>query len=208
MSKGRLEVEIKLPVASGAAGRRLLRRLGAKPLGRVHEMNTLYDTPEGTLGRSSRLLRVRRLQVAGRGRRSGAGKRAGRGNPLPGILTFKAPAEGGRYKVREELELVIDAPERAERILEALGFRPWFRYEKYRASYRLPGLPRLSVELDETPVGDYFELEGARQSIDRAARRMGYGPQDYVTASYFELFLRERERRDLEENAMLFSARK
>jgi adenylate cyclase class 2 len=205
MSKGRLEVEIKLPVASSAAARRLLRRLGAKPLGRVYEMNTLYDTPEGTLGSSGRLLRVRRLRVAGRG---GAGKRARRANPPPGLLTFKAPAEGGRYKVREELELAVDAPERAERILEALGFRPWFRYEKFRTSFRLPGLPRLSVELDETPVGVYFELEGARQSIDRAARRMGYGPRDYITASYFELFLRERGQRGLAANAMLFSARK
>lgn len=205
MSKSRLEVEIKLAVASGAAARRLLRRLGAEPLGRVHESNTLYDTPQGTLGRSGRLLRVRRLRVAGR---SGAGKRAGRPKPPPGVLTFKAPAEGGRYKVREELEMAIAAPERAERILEALGFRPWFRYEKFRSSFRLPGLPRLSVELDETPVGVYFELEGARRSIDRAARRMGYAPGDYLTASYFDLFRRERRRRGLRPGAMLFSARK
>ena len=77
-------------------------------------------------------------------------------------------------------------------ILKAIGLVPWFRYEKYRSSYRLPGLGSLKVELDETPAGDFLELEGGRGAIDRAANLLGYGAADYINRSYGSLW---RERR-------------
>lgn len=206
MARGRLEIEVKLRVASAGEARRLLREGRARRLGTVHELNTLYDTPDGALGHSKRLLRLRRLRSVSPTTRP-TGRKA-REHAERGILTFKGPAEGGKYKVREELELKLDHPGRAGQILEALGFQAWFRYEKYRSTYRLPGLADLLVELDETPVGDFFELEGSRRSIDRAAKRMGYRPDDYLTVSYYEIFLQERDRRGLPRDAMLFSARK
>ena len=203
-----LEIEIKLRVADAAAARRLLRRLGAQPLGRVHEWNTLFDTPENALGRSGRLLRVRHLKKMGSSGARAGSRGHGKPHPSSGVLTFKAPAEGGPYKARLEVEAAIDPPTRAESILESLGFRPWFRYEKFRTTFRLPGLPRLAVELDETPIGVFFELEGPRNSIDRAAKCLGYAPGDYLTASYYELFQSERDRLGLAANAMLFPSKK
>ena len=73
-----------------------------------------------------------------------------------------------------------------------MGLSPCFRYEKYRSTYRLPGLPGLLVELDETPIGDFLELEGDSASIDRAAALLGFGPGDYITKSYGILFLEQR----------------
>ncbi|HVB33383.1 MAG TPA: class IV adenylate cyclase [Patescibacteria group bacterium] len=209
-----MEIEIKLPVIQPAMARRRLRRLGAKTLGRVHERNTLFDTPANALKRSGRLLRVRSIEKAGPPGRGRARSRAGTAGPgarsITGLLTYKgpakAPAGAGRYKVREEVEVEIVRPEAAERILIELGFRPSFRYEKYRTSFRLPGLPLLAVELDETPIGAFFELEGPKASIDRAARWLGYRPRDYLTASYYELFLPERRRLGLDAGAMLFPA--
>jgi adenylate cyclase class IV len=55
--------------------------------------------------------------------------------------------------------------------LELLGFRPGFRYEKYRASFRLPNL---HVDLDETPAGNFLELEGSPKAIERVAHALGY----------------------------------
>jgi adenylate cyclase, class 2 len=104
------------------------------------------------------------------------------------------------------VQVTLDNPVAAERILAELGFRPWFRYEKFRSSFRLPGLPLLAVELDETPIGFFFELEGPADSIDRAAKRLGFGPADYLTASYYELFLPESRRLGLAADAMLFPA--
>lgn len=218
MPEPNLEIEIKLRAASAEEARQRLRGLRARTLGRVFERNTLFDTHERVLGRSGRLLRVRYEQEWGAGgaplRRPQAwGKaRTRAGRPERALLTFKAPAErgsggqpgGGRYKARQEIELAVAPAERAEQILERLGYHPWFRYEKYRTSFRLPGLPGLAVELDETPLGVYWELEGPPEAIDRAARALGYGPGDYLTASYYELFLAERQRRGREARAMVF----
>jgi adenylate cyclase class 2 len=44
------------------------------------------------------------------------------------------------------------------------------------------------VVLDETPVGTYLEIEGPLETIHRAARALGRGPEDYLTDSYAALF--------------------
>jgi adenylate cyclase class 2 len=205
MSDARLEVEIKLRVADEQEARRSLRRLRARRLGRIHEQNTLFDTAENALGRTGRLLRVRHVEKADEDAAKRTGSRSrGETAPPAGVLTFKAPAEGGRYKAREEIEVKIEPPERAERILERLGYRPWFRYEKFRTTFRLPGMPELSVELDETPIGVFFELEGPKDFIDRAAQQLSYGVDDYLNVSYYELFLEQRERLGLPPDAMVF----
>lgn len=199
MTEAGIEIEIKLRMSDAADATGRLRRLGARSLGRVHERNTLFDTDDHSLGRSGRVLRVRSTEQAQRGR----GSRRGR-EKRNGLLTFKSPVEGGPYKVRKETEVTVDSAEQAERIMEGLGFRPWFRYEKFRTSYRLKGLPRLVIDFDETPIGVFLELEGPPDSIDLAARRLGCGPEDYLRESYYELFERERERAGLAPGRMLF----
>lgn len=169
--RARLEVEIKLPVATAAHARALLRRVHAQRLERYHELNLLFDWPDRKLSRTGCLLRLR--QEDGRA-----------------VVTFKAPAGGGTYKTREELEVATGSAEVMADILHRLGLHPWFCYEKYRTRYRLPGLRDLLVELDETPIGVFFELEGPKPQIDAAARRLGYSARDYLTASYYELFRR------------------
>ena len=76
-----------------------------------------------------------------------------------------------------------------EALCKMLGLRPWFRYEKYRSTYALPGIKGVELDFDETPVGDYLELEGHRVSIDRAARRLGFTKADYIVRSYGGLFM-------------------
>lgn len=205
MTDAGLEVEIKLRVDGVTEIARRLRKLGAKALGRVHERNTLFDTADRSLGRSGRVLRVRSMEDASPG-----GTRLGRlrrERKVSGVLTFKSPVEGGRYKTRRETEVTVGSPEQVERILEGLGFQPWFLYEKFRTTYRLPGAPRLVIDLDETPIGVFLELEGTPESIDNAAERLGYGPGDYLRESYYELFVRERQRAGLKPGRMLFPAK-
>ena len=168
-------MEVKLRVADRAELLRLLARLKAKlDRPRVHEMNVLYDTPEGALARRGQLLQGAGGEICATGRKSGATKegRSGGRQPVRGtyLLTYKGRVEGtaegasgargGRsYKVRQEQEVrVMDEDGIAGEILTAIGLIPWFRYEKYRSSYRLPGLGSLKVELDETPADDFLEL--------------------------------------------------
>jgi len=93
-------------------------------------------------------------------------------------------ASGGRHKVREELEAEVGDPKNLARIFEALGMAGWFRYEKYRTTFRLPTSKSwakgLLIELDETPIGTFVELEGPADAIDRAASELGFSKRDYV----------------------------
>ncbi len=204
------EIEVKLRVEDLGALRRRLAKAGARPdaTGRVHESNTLYDTPQGGLAKHGQLLRIRRIELP----------KARRAAPAA-VLTYKGPSEkaapaggaqGARYKVREEIELPITDPERLGTILEALGLRGWFRYEKFRTAYRLP--PRqgwaagLHVMLDETPIGAFVELEGPPQAIDRMAGLLGYRPGDYLTKSYLALYLDQCHRQGTPPAHMVFSA--
>ncbi len=188
MAAGRhLEIEIKLRVENVASVRRRLARVGARRVARRHEDDTLYDTSSRALKRRGELLRLRLR----------GGRRA--------LVTYKGrQAAGQRYKVRQEIEFSVSDPAKLRAALEALGFRPWFRYEKYRTSYRLPRLPGLAVELDETPIGTFLELEGTPGAIDRAAGLLGYQPGEYLVATYHDLFLAAGRKLGLRRDAMLF----
>jgi adenylate cyclase, class 2 len=188
------EIEVKLPVSDRQAMLRLLKKLKAKGGDRVHEMNTLYDTPGGSLASEDRLVRIRLLHAAPLRQSS----KSGPSLPLGAVLTYKGPvttddaggrAPGALYKIREEHEVRVEDGEALVRVFQGMGLQPRFRYEKYRTTFRLPGVPGVLVELDETPVGDFLELEGTAASIDRAAGVLGYASADYIVKSYGQLFI-------------------
>lgn len=182
------EVEIKLALTSAAAARRRLVRYGFRAIKRrTLQSDAILDTAAGRLRRAGALLRLRR---------------AGR----CGWLTFKGRAITGRHKSREEIELAVDsnALSQIELILARLGFRPVFRYEKYRTEYRR-GRQGGVVALDETPIGAFLELEGPPGWIDRTARELGFTPADYITATYAELYVQDCKRRGVKPGHMLFA---
>jgi adenylate cyclase class 2 len=211
------EIEIKLPIKDAKAFLRQLKRLGAKPVNpktpRVHEMNLLFDTPDGGLAKHGQLLRIRKESPAGEKklRKEKTGERT--------LLTFKSPPEslamGGatpnrdrRHKVREEIETVLTDGDSVRRIFEGLGLRGWFRYEKFRTTYALPARQAwakgLLIEMDVTPIGTFVELEGPGAAIDRAAKELGFSQRDYVVKNYLVLYLEECKRRGEQPTDMVF----
>lgn len=206
------EVEIKLKVPDLVEFRSLLKQLHARKIhSRVHERNTLYDTAANDLRRRGQLIRIRTEQVI-----PAAGPNS---NPArtQAIITFKGPvgrsfsrgnSVGGNYKVRSESETVLADSHCVETAFAALGMNPSFRYEKFRTTYALPGIAHLKVELDETPIGTFVELEGPRRAIDRAARRLGYSRADFIDATYGDLYLADCRHRGKKAADMLFSPTK
>jgi adenylate cyclase class 2 len=219
------ETEIKLQVTDEKALQRALKRLKAKPLAsgspRVHELNVIFDTPDGALAKRGQLLRIRTETAEPKGKKGPA-----KGNPTAWkqrvLVTFKRPTgedevspagrPASKYKVREELELEISDGGTLTKIFEALSLDGWFRYEKYRTTYKLGKgqvwAQGLLIELDETPVGTFVELEGPGEAIDRAAQELGFTKRDYITKSYLALYVEECRRRGEEPRNMLFAATK
>jgi adenylate cyclase class 2 len=215
------EIEIKLRISDAAALRRTLKRLAVRLVGggtgRVHEWNVLFDTPQGDLAKHGQLLRIRTETPEAKSRK-GKGAAAKRV-----LLTFKRPvgagtaptasAEGNhRHKVREELELEVTDAATLTKIFEGLGMRGWFRYEKHRTTFRLPPASSwakgLLIELDETPIGTFVELEGPSAAIDRAAKALGFSPQDYILQNYVALYVEDCRQRGAEPKDMVFAAKK
>src|ERR1700730_18328577 len=102
------ETEIKLKIRDLKAFQRILKRLGAKPVGsstgRVHEENLIFDTPDGGLAKHGQLLRLRTETVAARSpKKSPKTKKTKKSRkpkqtssakssmPTRQILTFKRP---------------------------------------------------------------------------------------------------------------------
>jgi adenylate cyclase, class 2 len=199
------EIEVKLRITDLRGMLAQLKRIGAVSRGRVLEKNTLFDAPDSCFRRSGRLIRVR-IETP-------APKYGLRGAPVMAILTSKAPPPAAlerrkrpsRYKERAEREVTLRNPTGFLRPFASLGLRPGFRYEKFRTSFVYRGL---HLDLDETPVGVFLELEGEPGSIDRAAKTLGFSPKDYSRATYWDLYAADCRRRRIAPKNMVFPARK
>jgi adenylate cyclase, class 2 len=215
------ETEIKLKISDVPAFHRALKRIGARPAGpgtsKVHEENVIFDTPQGGLAKHGQLLRIR-TEIPER-----SGKSKNKAPTQRVVLTFKQPpaqlaavgaeaASHGRYKVREEIEVEVGDAGTLARIFEGLGMSGWFRYEKYRTTFRLPAskdwAKGLLIELDETPIGTFVELEGPAAAIDRAAEELRFSKRDYVLKNYLVLYMEDCRRKGQEPRHMLFPSRK
>jgi adenylate cyclase class 2 len=208
------ETEIKLKVNNPKSFLRLLAKLGAKPsIPRTHELNLIFDTPDGGLAKHGQLLRIR-TETPASSKRNAAPRT---------LLTFKSPPDqlaigtpttpsDRHHKVREEIELVLSDAPALQKIFEGLGLRGWFRYEKFRTTYKLPArhswAKNLLIELDETPVGTFVELEGPGDAIDLAARELGYSVKDFILKNYLVLYLDDCRRRSIPPGDMLFPRKK
>jgi adenylate cyclase, class 2 len=207
------ETEIKLPVRDIKAFERKLKKLGGKFVGpgngRVHELNVIFDTPDGGLAKHGQLLRIRTESAQGGVKKKSPGRV---------LLTFKQPAvrnvdeDGGRFKIREETEVEVADAAMLQKIFEGLGLRGWFSYEKYRTTWKLGAATRwakdLLIELDETPAGTFVELEGPPEAIDKAAEALGYSRRDYLQKNYLQLYAEDCRRRGVTPGNMLFESGK
>jgi adenylate cyclase class 2 len=179
------EVEIKFLVEDLRALERRLRSAGFRRITpRTHEINTLYDTPRQTLRKRGELLRIRKY-----GRLW--------------ILTHKGRSVSARHKSRIETETEMADGETMAAILQALGFAPSFRYEKFRSEWT-DGQGQ--VVIDETPIGNVSEIEGRPRWIDATARRLGVSRAQYITQNYASMFFEWKARTGSAAKEMTFKA--
>lgn len=179
------EIEIKFRIDNIRALNRRLRQSGFRLItGSAHEINTLYDLPGQALRKRGELLRLRKYGAEW-------------------VLTHKAKGKAGRHKTRVENETRIADGRKMDVILRALGFRPTFRYEKLRAEW---SDDQGHVVVDETPIGNFGEIEGPSRWIDRTAKLLEIRRSDYITATYSELFFQWKKRTRSAAEEMTFKA--
>ncbi|HEX8255038.1 MAG TPA: class IV adenylate cyclase [Thermoanaerobaculia bacterium] len=174
------EIEIKFALKDRAGLVRRLREIGGQRLyEETFEDNIVLDR-RGELRTRGALLRVRKF-----------GRYA--------LATFKGPMafEAG-VKTREEVQTGVESFELAIQLFDSLGFKPVFRYQKFREVWRVKNV---EVVLDRTPIGDYFEIEGALDVIRGVAQELGMNMDAGLRQSYLDLYRQHRRTRaDLPEN--------
>jgi len=107
------------------------------------------------------------------------------------ILTYKGKARfQSGVKTREEREVEVSDGGEAEGILAGLGLSRRFRYEKRREEWRFEDC---AVALDETPIGNFVEVEGDPVSIRRVFVRLDLDFGEAIPYSYAELYQRRRK---------------
>jgi adenylate cyclase class 2 len=174
------EIEVKFLLRDRPALVRRLQAIGAQQLyPETFEDNIVLDR-RGELRTKGALLRVRKF-----------GRYA--------LATFKGPvAFDGNVKTREEVQTGVESFELAIQLFDSLGFKPTFRYQKFREVWRVRDV---EVVIDRTPIGDYFEIEGAVETIRTVAEELGMTMDTAIRQSYAELYRQHRRTRaDLPEN--------
>ena len=180
------EIEVKFPLHNRHELTRKLHELGAQRLyPETFEDNIVLDR-RGELRTKGALLRVRKF-----------GKYS--------LATFKGPMsiEAGGLKTREEVQTGVESFELAIQLFDSLGFKPVFRYQKYREVWRFRDV---EIVLDRTPIGEYFEIEGAVDTIKTIAGELGMNFEQAIRLTYADLYRQARRTRaDLPEH-MVFPA--
>ncbi|MBV8551709.1 MAG: class IV adenylate cyclase [Acidobacteriaceae bacterium] len=183
------ETEVKVRLGRAADIVHVMKAAGFRvSVPRLFEANTLYDTPDQDLRRKSMLLRLREV-----------------GDKV--VLTWKGRNEPGAHKIRPERETTVGSAGVLEEILGHLGYHPSFRYEKYRTEFVSDAAPSAGVvTVDETPIGDFLEIEGPADWIDATARKLGFTPQNYILESYGALYLADCAQRGVQPSNMVFAS--
>jgi adenylate cyclase, class 2 len=179
------EIEVKFRVSNPQA---LTRQLKAAKFHletpRTHEMNTLYDLPGQVLRKRKQLLRIRQYGAEWK-------------------LTHKGGGKVGRHSSREELETQVEDGKQMDSILRSLGYAPSFRYEKFRAEW---SDGKGNVVVDQTPIGDFAEIEGPPRWIDQTAKKLGVKRNQYIMKNYATLFAEWKQKTNSKAEEMTFKA--
>ena len=184
-----IETEIKFRVGNVAELVQRLRQAGFRQqTPRAFESNVLYDTPDRKMRARTEILRIRNY----------AGKWTVTHKRLPDV----GPGEDA-HKHRVETETEVGDGDMLAQVFLSIGLVAAFRYEKWRSEWT-DGEGHCVI--DETPIGDYAELEGTPQWIDRAAEQLGVDRAAYLTLSYGRLFEQWRDEHHASANDLTFDA--
>ena len=184
MASDSSELELKFYIRQLSELEERLKALGAQLVQpRTHELNLRFDTPEGDLTAQRRVLRLRRDQKV--------------------WLTYKGPFQPGlAVSARQEIEFEVSSFNKAKDFLKALGYQIYMLYEKYRQVYAVDDV---LVMLDELPLGNFAEIEGAdKKAIKKAAGLLKLEWGARYAVSYVELFNRLKARHGLPAHNLCF----
>lgn len=178
------EIEVKFHLPQPEEMRQRILGLGGRSKGRVFETNQRYDDADGRLLAAKSLLRLRKDKLV--------------------HLTYKCEPDlaDTDFKSYKELEVTVSDFEVMDRILIALGFLRVQIYEKWRETILLGPV---CLCLDRMPMGEFLEIEGAKEDIRATVRNLNLVWEKRILANYLSIFSVIKQRCDLPFSDMTFA---
>lgn len=181
-----LEIEVKYYVREHAEIRAALLQMGAQSGGRAFENNLRFENAAQHLMCNNAMLRLRQTQ--------------GRN-----IVTVKQRVEhepSHTCKVFNEYETEVADFDTALKIFEVLGYLPFQSYEKFRETLTLPDA---KICLDETPYGNFVEIEADTAVIKQYTKKLALNWNQRIILGYLEIFNMLRLKANLPFNTLTFA---
>ncbi len=172
-----MEYEIKFQISNTSQLEERIKRLGAKFIAEVYQVDYYFNHPERDFSKTDEALRVRVED----------------GNV---ILTYKGPRKQVGVKAREEIEVKVDNAESLLKILERLGFRPFIVIRKKRKIYQIDDIKILIDNVES--LGSFVEIEYitsledrelALKKIEELTSKLGFSLENGITKTYLELLI-------------------
>jgi adenylate cyclase class 2 len=175
------ETEIKFPVQKLPQVKSILQKKDGSFEASFFEDNIVFDDDKGTLFKNKLLLRLRKSDKV--------------------TITFKKPIERSQFKVMEEYEVRVSDFDEMHKILNMLGFKKVFRYQKRREIYRFG---HTKVLLDSTPIGDFVEIEGEKDDIRKTCSLLGLDFKKGTSKNYRTLYREYCKEKGIAPSDMVF----
>ena len=165
-----MEVEIKAKIENPDEIRRILKDMGARFEGEMHQKDIYFNHPCRDFASTDEALRIR---ISGDVR-----------------VTYKGPKVDSETKTREEIEFQVGSYEKALEMLKRLGFVEAGIVEKVREIYSFNDV-EISID-DVLGLGYFVELEIQGENTEENREilfSMGkeLGLKDYIRESYLEM---------------------
>lgn len=164
MNEIKKEIEVRFLIKDVASFAESLQRVGAictHP--RYLETNELFDTDEKRLQNNFEVLRLRRDWTQ--------------------KITYKRALT---FNIRDEIEFEISDADQARKMMEALGYKCYLLFEKYRSMYTWQSA---QITIDETPLGIFVEIEDlSLEYIEEKADFLKLNWDAQVRKSYYKCF--------------------
>jgi adenylate cyclase class 2 len=177
------EIEIKFEIKNPDFIRKSLKKLKAKFFGKVFERTIRFDTPNNSLEKNGKFLRLR--------------------IGFKNMITFKRKIKNKNFKEREEIESEISDPEKMKIILENLGFTKTRIMEKYREKWKLKDT---EIVIDRLPMGNFIEIEGREKSIKKVVNLLGLDFKNRLVCTYWDLWKDFTKKKGIKNENIVFSA--
>ncbi len=160
-----IEREIKFKVNDLITFKKQIESEGGEHISEFFEDNIVFDDEEETLKKSKVVLRLRKSDRI--------------------TLTVKKQIEKNRFKVMDEHEIEVSDFDETIMLLNLLGYKKVFRYQKRREIFRFINT---KLFFDDTPIGCFIEIEGAEDEIESIASKLGLNVENGTSKNYMEIF--------------------